>query len=190
MSKVMKRKRSCSKKFNILGMILVLFTISIFGTACGNPEKVGETKATSTDASTKDKKQENKTFKVGDVVKLNDFKVTVNKVYTVQSKDEFSKPEEGKEFIAVDCTVENTSKEEKTVSSMMMFKVVDEAGRECENSITGQTAANAGQMDGTVGPGRKLTGAYVVEVPKGKKGLELEFDSSLISGGQMVVKLN
>ncbi len=37
----------------------------------------------------------------------------------------------------------------------MMFKVVDKDGRQCEYSITGLSAAKAGQMDGTLGAGRK-----------------------------------
>lgn len=135
------------------------------------------------------KKNETKTFKVGDVVQLKDFKVTVNKVYNVKG-DEFTKPKDGNEFIAVDCTVENISDKEQTISSIMMFKVVDKDGRACEYSATGQVAAKAGQMDGTVGVGRKLTGVYVVEVPKGQTGLELEFNSSLFTGGQVIVKLN
>lgn len=56
--------------------------------------------------------------------------------------------------------------------------------------MTGQTAANAGQLDGTIGAGRKLTGVYVVEVEEGKTGLELEFDSSFIRGQKLVIKLN
>ena len=47
-----------------------------------------------------------------------------------------------------------------------------------------------GQLDGTIGVGRKLSGVYVVEVEEGKTGLELEFDSSFISGQKIVVKLN
>ena len=35
-----------------------------------------------------------------------------------------------------------------------------------------------------------MTGAYVVEVPKGTTGLEVEFDGSLLSSGQVIVKLN
>lgn len=45
-------------------------------------------------------------------------------------------------------------------------------------------------MDGEVGPGRKITGVYVVEVPKGTNGLELEFNGSLLLGEQVIVKLN
>ena len=122
-------------------------------------------------------------------MELKDLKVTVNKVYNVAG-DEINKPKDGNEFVAVDITLENTGKEEKAVSSVMMFKVVDKDGRQCEYSVLGLAAAKAGQMDGTLGAGRKMTGAYVVEIPKGTTVLELEFDSSLLSGGQVVVKLN
>ncbi|MCC5428131.1 DUF4352 domain-containing protein [Clostridium botulinum] len=157
------------------------------GAIIDEPEKVGQTSAKVQDKSTETNKS--KIFKIGDVVKLKDFKVTVNKVYKVKG-DEFNQPQSGNEFIAVDCSVENISNEQQPVSSVMMFKVVDKDGRECEESIEGLTAAKAGQMDGEIGPGRKITGVYVVEVPKGTTGLELEFNGSLLLGGQVIVKLN
>ncbi|EJP6471726.1 DUF4352 domain-containing protein [Clostridium sp. L74] len=168
----------------------IVVIVVIGGIATGgkdDPKKVGQT-----NAKVEEKKEETektKTFKVGDVVELKDLKVTVNKVYNVAG-DEFNKPKDGNEYIAADITLENTGKEEKAVSSIMMFKIVDKDGRQCEYSITGLAAAKAGQMDGTLGAGRKMTGAYVVEVPKGTTGLELEFDSSLLLGGQVIVKLN
>lgn len=39
--------------------------------------------------------------------------------------DEFSKPADGNEFLAIDCTVENISDVEQAISSVMMFKVVE-----------------------------------------------------------------
>ncbi len=161
------------------------------GAIIDEPQKVGQTSAKVQDKSTETSTETNKSkvFKIGDVVKLKDFKVTVNKLYKVKG-DELSQPQPGNEFIAVDCSVENISNEQKAVSSVMMFKVVDKDGRECEESIGGLTAAKAGQMDGEIGPGRKITGVYVVEVPKGTTGLELEFNGSLLLGGQVIVKLN
>jgi len=161
------------------------------GAIIDEPQKVGQTSAKVQDKSTETSTETNKSkvFKIGDVVKLKDFKVTVNKLYKVKG-DELSQPQPGNEFIAVDCTVENISNEQQAVSSVMMFKVVDKDGRECEESIGGLTAAKAGQMDGEIGPGRKITGVYVVEVPKGTTGLELEFNGSLLLGGQVIVKLN
>ncbi|HGG0416456.1 TPA: DUF4352 domain-containing protein [Clostridium sporogenes] len=161
------------------------------GAIIDEPQKVGQTSAKVQDKSTETSTETNKSkvFKIGDVVKLKDFKVTVNKLYKVKG-DELSQPQPGNEFIAVDCSVENISNEQQAVSSVMMFKVVDKDGRECEESIGGLTAAKAGQMDGEIGPGRKITGVYVVEVPKGTTGLELEFNGSLLLGGQVIVKLN
>ncbi|APH14573.1 hypothetical protein NPD5_3703 [Clostridium sporogenes] len=161
------------------------------GAIIDEPQKVGQTSAKVQDKSTETSTETNKSkvFKIGDVVKLKDFKVTVNKLYKVKG-DEISQPQPGNEFIAVDCSVENISNEQQAVSSVMMFKVVDKDGRECEESIGGLTAAKAGQMDGEIGPGRKITGVYVVEVPKGTTGLELEFNGSLLLGGQVIVKLN
>lgn len=155
--------------------------------------KVSNEQTTSTNGkpatSSESKKNETKTFKVGDAIQLKDYKIIVNKVYNVQGTD-MAKPKDGNEFVAIDCTVENISNKEQALSSMIMFKVVDKDGRACEYSLMGQTAANAGQLDGQIGVGRKITGVYVVEVPKGKTGLELEFDSSLLTGGQVIVTLN
>lgn len=190
-----KDQRNFFMKHKIITVILAIVVIAgiggINGSKKDDPKKVDEATIAKTEDKKKgDKKEkESQVFNVGDVVELKDFKVTVNKVYTVEEND-FSKPKEGNEFLAVDCTVENISDKEKIVSSIIMFKVVDKDGRAIEYSIMGQTAAKAGQMDGTVGAGRKLTGVYVVEVPKGATGLELEFDSSFLSSGQVVVKLN
>lgn len=186
-----KDQRNFFMKHKIITGILVLVILAGIGSAVNNnqPKKVGENNKSAAASSSDTKKNESKTFKVGDVVQLKNLKVTVNKVYNVKG-DEYTKPKDGNEFLAIDCTVENISDKEQTVSSILMFKVVDKDGRACEYSITGQTAAKAGQMDGTIGAGRKLTGVYVVEVPKGQAGLELEFDSSLFTGRQVVVKLN
>lgn len=190
-----KDQRNFFMKHKIITIILALAILGGIGSATGGNKnqgtKVAESTSTSSKpaTSTESKKNETKTFKVGDVVQLKDYKITVNKVYNVPGTD-LAKPKSGNEFIAVDCTVENISKEEQAVSSMMMFKVVDKDGRACEYSLMGQTAANAGQLDGKIGVGRKMTGVYVVEVPKGTTGLELEFEGSLLSSGQVVVKLN
>lgn len=187
-----KDQRNFFMKHKIISGFVILFLLGAIGSALGGdkqPTKVGENNTATAPASTEKKSEGPKTFNVGDVVELKDLKITVNKVYTVKG-DEFSKPKDGNEFFAIDCTVENTSDKEKAISSIMMFKVVDKDGRACEYSLLGQTAAKAGQMDGTIGVGRKMSGVYVVEVPKGQTGLELEFDASLFTGGQVVVKLN
>ncbi|MGL5153055.1 MAG: DUF4352 domain-containing protein [Clostridium sp.] len=177
-----KDSRNFFMKHKVLTGILVILLIGGVGSASSEG---GSVEGDSSQVSS----NENKSYNVSDVVELKGLNFVVNKVYTVEG-DEFTKPKDGNEYIAIDCTVENTSNEEKAISSIMMFKVVDSDGRACDYSLMGLTAAKAGQLDGNVGAGRKMSGVYVVEVPKGTKGLEMEFSASLISGNQVVVKLN
>ncbi|MBO3333490.1 DUF4352 domain-containing protein [Clostridium perfringens] len=168
------------------GLVVLLSAIVISGAlvGCGSdtPKKVEDQN------QKQEQQQESKveTFKVGDTIQTKDFKITVNKVETSEG-GEFVKPKDGNEFIKADITIENTSKEEQNVSSMIMFKVVDKDGRSYNQAIVED---QNGQLDGKVAPGRKMTGEYVVEVPKGATGLQLEFDSSLLTGGQVIVDLN
>ncbi|EGT0001093.1 DUF4352 domain-containing protein [Clostridium perfringens] len=164
------------------GLIILLSAMigaSVF-TGCGND--------TPTKVESQKQEQQNKTetFKVGDTVKTKDFNITVNKV-TTSDGGEFIKPQDGNEFLKVDITVENISDKSQNVSSVMMFKVVDKDGRSYDQSFTEN---QNGQLDGEVGAGRKMSGEYIVEVPKGSTGLQLEFNSSLLSGGQVIVDLN
>lgn len=180
----MKEKKSKGKGciIAIVAIIIIVGILATTGNKDDKPKKVNDS------TETTENKQE--VFNVGDTIELKDLKVTINSVYKVESDNQFSQPKEGNQFLAVDCTLENISDKDQAVSSIMMFKVVDSDGRKCEYSLTGQTAANAGQLDGTIGAGRKLTGVYVVEVEEGKTGLELEFDSSFIGSQKIVVKLN
>ncbi|EHK2355252.1 DUF4352 domain-containing protein [Clostridium perfringens] len=164
-----------------LVVLLSAMVISSAFIGCGSdtPKKVEGQKQ-------EQQEQQVETFKVGDTIQTKDFKITVNKVETSEG-GEFVKPKDGNEFIKVDITIENTSKEEQNVSSMIMFKVVDKDGRSYNQAIVED---QNGQLDGKVAPGRKMTGEYVVEVPKGATGLQLEFDSSLLTSGQVIVDLN
>lgn len=162
-------------------VLVVIIIAAIAGSGSNKPKLVSEDKPIVTK---EEKSNKEEVFNIGDTIELDKFKITVNEVKTTNGSD-FIKPQEGNEFLYVDATVENISDKEQTVSSVLMFKVVDKDGRAMKQTIVEN--AN-GQLDGTIGPGRKMTGEYVVEVPKGATGLELQFDSSL-GGNQVVVKL-
>jgi len=183
-----KDQRNFFMRHKILTGIIVVAVIGIIGSSGNNtPTKVADTNTTKSVSSTaKETTPKSTIFKIGDTVKLSDYKVKINKASVIKSGNEFQKPTDGKEYFAVDCTIENTSSTEQTISSIMMFKVVDKDGRACDMAIV----TGKGQLDGTIGVGRKMTGQYTVEAPKGATGLELEFDGSLFSSGQIVVKLN
>lgn len=162
-------------------VLVVIIIAAIAGSGSNKPKLVSEDKPIVTK---EEKSSKEEVFNIGDTIELDKFKITVNEVKTTNGSD-FIKPQEGNEFLYVDATVENISDKEQTVSSVLMFKVVDKDGRAMKQTIVEN--AN-GQLDGTIGPGRKMTGEYVVEVPKDATGLELQFDSSL-GGNQVVVKL-
>ena len=179
-------KKSIFKKwwFWLIIVVIVVGGIGVGGDS--TPKKV-ESESPKQEQK-KEEKQDNKTevFKVGDTVKIDDFEIKVNSIKTSKG-NQFSKPKKGNEFFKVDATVKNTSDKEQNISSVIMFKVVDKDGRALDQVIF---ADHKGQLDGKVSPGRKITGEYIVEAPKGSKGLELEFDSSLLSNGQVIIKLN
>ncbi len=189
-------QRNFFMRHKILTIILALVILGGIGSAIGGKKdqatKVAETASTNSKPASSDtkkeetKKNEPKTFKVGDVVQLKDYKVAVNKIRT-SNGDDMNKPKDGNEFFYVDCTIENISNKEQTISSIMMFKVEDKDGRAFDQELA--TDSN-GQLDGQVASGRKISGEYVVQVPKGKTGLDLVFDSSLLTGGQIIVNLN
>lgn len=168
-------------------VLALIIAGGIAASGSDEPKKVASNDgAAQTQSEEKQDTNKTKVFKVGDTVEIKDFKVTVNKVSTSKGGEVF-KPKSGNEFLKVDITLDNISDQSQNVSSILMFKVVDKDGRSYNQTITEN---QQGQLDGEVGPGRKMTGEYVVEVPKESKGLELEFDSSLLSGGQVVVELN
>ena len=180
-----KEKKSIFKKW-WFWLIVVIIIGGAIGAGSDKPKKVDSSSQPKQEQKQSKEEDKTETFKIGDTIKVKDFEIKVNKI-KVSKGDEISKPKKGNEYLCVDITVKNISDEEQTVSSIAMFKVVDKDGRAFDQAIT---TDQKGQLDGTVGKGRKITGEYVVEVPKGAKGLELEFDSSLISSGQVVVKLN
>lgn len=113
-------------KHKISTGIIVLVIIGSLGSAMGGNKatKVGEIATTNSTSSSSDSKDsDSKTFKIGDVIQLKNYKITVNKVYTVQG-DNYAKPKDGNEFLAIDCTVENISKEEQAISSFDIFRRV------------------------------------------------------------------
>ena len=166
--------------------LIVVVIIGFLGSLGGNKDSDGEKVASNgTKQEETKKKNEPTIYQVGDTIQLKNYKVTVNGLRTGMGND-FWKPKDGNEFLYIDCTVENTSDKEQAVSSIMMFKVVDGDGRSLSQSLAPD--AN-GQLDGSVGVGRKIAGEYVVEVPQGKTGLELEFDGSLLTTEKMIVKL-
>ena len=181
-----KNKKPFYKKWWFI-LIAIFVIIGALGSG-GSKDENSSTADSSSKSTESNEESKTKNYSIGDTIELKNYKVTVNGVRTAtEDSTGFIKADEGKEFFLVDCTVENTSDKDQTVSSVLMFKIVDKDGRSFDQALF--TDGN-GQLDGTVGSGRKITGEYCVQVPKGQTGLELEFNSSLINNQQIIVSLN
>jgi len=106
-----------------------------------------------------EKKQE--TLKIGDAVKFDGLKVKVLGVREFKG-DQFFKPENDK-FVLVQVEVVNTTNEPQTVSSMLQTRLMDAEGQSQDAALTGD---EKGQLDGEIGPGRKLKGEVAFDVMK------------------------
>lgn len=189
-SEVTKKKLKCNIKvskvfYKRLYLLLVAISLAIGTLGCAEIKNKFTTVVST--AETKLGLNTPTLHNLGDMVQLKDYKVTVNGISTLPLDKERIKPKDGNEFILVNCTIENISNENKDVSSINLFKAVDKDGVSYSQSLF--TNIN-GSLDGTIEVAKKVTGLYWIEVPKGKTGFQLEFDSSLTTSANEVVVLD
>ncbi len=92
---------------------------------------------------------------------------------------QFFKPTEGKIFIGIKLTVENSSTQEQTVSSLMLFNAYCDDVK-LDYSFSASSVFD-GTLDGEVAAGKKLVGYYGIEVPSNWKTIELEVKEEWLS---------
>lgn len=145
------------------------------------------TSAAAPDAGGADKAA-NKTFKVGQVVKLGDWQLKVEKVTDpLKPQNEFLEPAKGKRWVRVLAKVDNKSSDPQTVSSLACFDVRDSESKKYTVTLTGDSDS---QLDGEVAPGESLKGNVDFEVDKNAKGLVLYFKCDFLSDGSAKVALS
>ena len=171
------------KKIVSLAMTCILL-LGLCGCS-SEPSLVGTTpvdNGASTEALTT---ENNKTFKLGDVVELYD--VAVSFTNLVESNgSQYNKPEEGKIFVLCEFEIANNSKEDIAVSSMLSFEAYCD-DYSCDYSFGALLeAGNMEQLDGTVAPGKKMKGAIGYELPTDWKELEIHYTPGLLNSGEIV----
>lgn len=172
------KKKKSRKWLWILGGVIVLIIIIAVAGGKNEPTKVGETNQ----ASNVNQPTE---YKVGDVVKIDDYTMAVNKIErNWRSPAEYDKPESGKEYVLVEVTITNEGK--KSISyNTFDFKIQDSNGVQKTEAFTMATnKLNSGDL----APGGKITGNLVYDVPTGATGLKLLF-SPTFWGETVTVKL-
>lgn len=137
----------------------------------------------SEEASEAESKEEEKTYGIGDTVTVDDVVVTLNGV-TYPEGSEILPPDDGNIYALIEFNIENNSKEELAVSSMVSFTCdVDDYSTSLS---LGALAAKDGveQLDGSVGPGKKIKGVVGYEIPEKWKELNISYSPSLLSSNE------
>lgn len=156
-----------SRKFAVVSVLVVLVLVTL---ACGSStsgEKVGDS-TSAPGATSAPVKME--TFKVGDVVKVNDYTITLNSAKITGSK------------LMANFSIDNSSgAKEQVFSSVMSFSAKDTDGAKLDFAL-----CDSGQLDGKVLAGDKLKGSVCWDGAKSGNKYKIYYDATLIGSGAIV----
>lgn len=187
-----KKKGGCLKCFLIVFGIffaLVVF-VGIFGSSdssesssrsSNNSSSISSSKASSSKVSSSKTEIQNEIYGIGQTANSGDFAITLNSISESMGTNEFIQPSEGNVYVICEITIENNSKKDVTISSLVCFEAyVDDFS--VNQSITGLSAAeNKNQLDGDVAAGKKINGVIVYEVPNDWKEFEIRINPDVFS---------
>jgi len=131
---------------------------------------------------------EQEMFAIGDIVEMGDMILIVNEVI-YPAGSEFSKPDPGNMFVAVDLTLENRGAEAKAVSSLIQMYLKDSSGQKYDLDLAASVASGGATPDGEIAPGEKIRGQVGFQVPQDAKGLVFIFDADVFGHGKAFVAL-
>lgn len=132
--------------------------------------------------------REQEMFVAGDIIEIGELTLTVNEV-TYPQGDDFNKPDEGKKFLVVDLTLQNTSAEAKMISSLLQMYLKDKTGQKYEVDLIASTASGGTMPDGEIAPDEKLRGQVGFQVPEDAESLVFVFDADVFGHGKILVRL-
>lgn len=131
-----------------------------------NEEEVADEEATEEDAD----------LTIGDTVNINGLHVTLNGIRTSEG-EEFLEPNNDL-YLYVDVTIENTTEEAAHISSLLQTKLYNAENYSQDIAIV---TDSKGQLDGEVGPGRKMSAEVVFDVSESEY-FEFIFEDPFMSG--------
>lgn len=120
-------------------------------------------------------------FGLNETAVFDELKFTASELKESKGENFFT-PKTGNVFVGIKFTIENISKEEQAVSTLMLFDgYADDV--KCAYSLNASCAFDDGSLDGNVAPGKKLVGWYALEVPEKWSTIELDIKADLFSKG-------
>lgn len=169
------------KILTVIVALLFIGAIAAAGSSTGDDVSKAEGKE-----QEKTQQQELRNFNVGETAEKKDsYRVSVNSFSEYQSQNPFMQPTEGNKYIVANITVENLSADRDiVVSSLVCFTFLGLDGTKYDLGLTDVGS----QIDGTVAPGRKLTGNIAYVVPAGLTEGELEVKLDAFTGKPIYFK--
>lgn len=127
-------------------------------------------------------------YNIGDIVSIGDSVLTVLGWEDVAG-DQFSKPESGNKFIAVDVLIVNQGQSATSISSLMQTSLKDETSQKYTVDLLASTVTKGGSIDGELSPGERVRGKIGFQVPENVQGLQFVFDADIFGAGKVFVNL-
>jgi len=179
-------KKKFYKKWWFWVVIIIIF-ILLISSRSNTPKKVGENNSSQQNIGSV--KEEQKTFAVGDQVKLGDSIVSVNKVEYSQG-GQYIHPTTGNEWINLNVTIENTGSSQQYVTTLGQMFVRDGENNSYQVAVTDKIMENPSfGLDGTVIAKSKRTGWVGFEIKKEAKNLQFQYNGSMFGGGTALINI-
>lgn len=170
--------------------LLVIVIIGAIGSSGGDkdtPKETSSTKQHENKVETKKEEPKDEFYGIGEIAETKAIKATITDVEKSEG-DQFNKPSDGNEFILININIENLSDNDIAISSVLSFNsyVDDESMNE---SISALMTKDKKSLDGTMAPGKKLSGTLGYEVPKGWKEIEIHFEPEVFRDNKIKFKI-
>lgn len=184
-----RKKQGGILKWGIIAIIVLLIVGAAASGGGDEPEraeKESDTAKSSSDESSvsvetkepEEKSEEEMIFTVGETAEMNDIQMTLTE-YSESHGSEYNMPSEGNEFVLIKFEIANNSDKEINISSMASFEAYadDYALNYSLQALLENESEN--QLDGTIAPGKRMSGVIGYEVPAEWSSIEVHFTDSL-----------
>ena len=124
---------------------------------------------------------------MGDTAPTSGLNVTVYAFKDPQPpKDSFNPSSPGDHFVSVDVQVGNPGTDQRVISSLLAFHLLDAQNRQYDEDIT-NAGVSPGPPDGQIAGRQSIRGFVVFEVPDGTTGLRFRAQGSVTAAGAVFV---
>ncbi len=172
---------NCRKKQGgiLKWILIIIIALALIGAITSGdeeqPEKVASNNSESSISSSVQETEE--PLGVGDTAEYKGVKVTLDSI-TESKGSEYNKPTDGNVFLLATFTIENNTKSDLNVSSMMSFDAYQD-GYTTNLSISALIEKDGQQLDGTIAPGKKMQGSIGFEVPADYSEFEINYQADV-----------